>query len=185
MRLQILSWFFLYMRLPSCVCPHVLLILQILKTFWDGAIRVVSTHLVFFHVTCLLDVLTDRYHHDLVDWSGKLQIKRQRICYTTISRVPVLLLYLSQVYDSCYPICWCVWAFDFAICLRTFRLEFSRSSVLFVILYYFLKLMTICLWPDGVTIWQGSIVLCLCSSTFIFLYICYGDCYLSLYPGVV
>ena len=40
---------FWYVRLPSCLCPHVFILkLQIFSTFWDGAIRVALTHLVFF-----------------------------------------------------------------------------------------------------------------------------------------
>ena len=31
----------------------------------------------------------------------------------------------SKEYDSCYPLVWCVWAFDFAIWLGPFLFEFS------------------------------------------------------------
>ena len=42
----------------------------------------------------------------------------------------------SQEYDSCYLFVWCIWAFDFAIWLGTFRFEFSSEfSILLILLF--------------------------------------------------
>ena len=42
----------------------------------------------------------------------------------------------SQEYDSCCPLVWCVFLFDFAIWLGTFRLEFFLEFSIFVILLF-------------------------------------------------
>ena len=46
---------------------------------------------------------------------------------------------LWEEYDSCYPFLWCIWAFDFAIWLETFRFEFSSEFSIFRILLFTLN----------------------------------------------
>ena len=123
-----------------------------------------SWKLRLYHaVDCCIPILTSTYHimsvcfvHIDVNiielYATFIQVRGLASYKTKFNQLflPTKTYMPNQSYDGCYPFIWCVWAFEFAIFLCTFRLEFSSE---FGIVFHF----TFFLWKYCLLHWVWKV----------------------------